>query len=237
MAYSRATLLADLEALGISSWDWGGVKPWRVNPALAKDDPKLAWGAMAPKDIAKKELPEYCWRAYEKALHSSGDLVIGRESDLTAANLYAKVASITGADTILDDEAGGNLLKLDKWARVVNDSWIIGGVHGKKRFRLASARIPKNLWNANMSCLVVTARELIGLLHFGYEIQQVGPWQVVVCRDASRAANANLVEYDRLIARYGTVKEATEFLEQASPGTVDPRVMPKPLGAPAALSR
>lgn len=235
MAYSRATLLADLQALGIASWDWAGSKPGRVNPALVKDDPTLAWGGLEGSQVTEKELPEYCWRAYEKARTSAGDLVIGRESDLTAAGLYEKVAGLDDGDTILDRSAAGNLLKLDKWARVVNDSWVIGGIHRQAKFRLASSRIPKNLWNAEKSCLIVTARELLGLLHFGYALEQVGPWQVLLCRNASRAAGATLVEYDKLIKRNGTVADATKFLQQATPGAVVPGTTPSPLVAPPGL--
>lgn len=235
MAYSRESLVKDLEAIGVSKFDWKGQVASRLNPALVKEDPNLAWGGLSEKQIFEKAIAAYCWHAYEKARTSAGDLVIGRESDLTAAGLYEKVANVGSLDTIFDEGAAGNLLKLDKWALVVNDSWIIGGIHRLAKFRLASGRIPRNLWNAEKSCLIVTARELIGLLHFGYELQQVGPWQVLVCTQPAIAGNANLIEYDKLIKLRGTVAEATKFLEQSTPGTVDPRAMPSPLRAPPSL--
>jgi hypothetical protein len=201
MGYSRATMKADLQALGI-------------------DDPG-----------------DHCWLAYEKALHSAGDLVIGRGNDLTRADLYRKVADITG-DTMLVSGASGNLLKADTWwSLAVNDSWLLGGIHRGAKFRLASPRLPENLWNATEGYLIVTARELLGLLQFGYALEQIGPWQVLVCKNQSAAASSNLIEYDKLIKRSGSVAQATEFLRQATPGRVTPGATPTPLVGPPTLAR
>jgi hypothetical protein len=224
MGYSRATLKADLQALKMSSWDWPGDKPGSIRPDLLKSNPALRT-AKDPGQALLEEMTEYCWKAYQKALATAGDLVIGRVPDLTAAGLYEKVADLVAGATIFDDGTSGNLLKMDKWARVVNDSWILGGVHRQAKFRLASGRVPKNLWDSANNRLVVTARELLGLLHFGYELQQVGPWQVLICRNGVRAATADLLKYHLLIGRHGSSEQATKMLEQARTGEVAPEVM------------
>lgn len=206
MPYTKETIQADLKKLNASSWQWAGNAP---KPQI---DPKTG-KAPAPKD-ASEEITNYCWCAYEKTLNGKGDQVIGRVNHLNAAGLYEKVSEILGSQTLFADQAKGNLLKMDKWSTVVNDSWILGGVHRCANFRLASPRVVENLWNYEKGFPVVTARELLGLLHFGYRLQQVGPWQVVVAHDRNRAATASLVEYDQLMADQGTIVNVIKLVDK-----------------------
>ena len=200
----------DLRTLGISAWDWPGSTPGEVNKELARQSPKIRGNFL-------EELTEYCWRAYSKAMRGSGDLVIGRVQHLGAAGLYAKVAEIAEAGTMFDLKAMGNLLKADKWARVVNDSWILGGVHRGATFRLASPLVLENLWNPLGGFLVVTAREILGLLHFGYQLDRVGPYQLLTPRSHAKAAAADLLKYDRLIRNQGDIKHAIDLISKDSP--------------------
>ncbi len=201
MPYTQATIRRDLEALHVSAWDWPG------------DNPKGGAGTVS-KEAALDEISGYCWCAYEKALHATGDQVIGRVQHLNAAGLYEKVAEIVGKETLFGISAKGNLLKMDKWATVMNDSWILGGVHRSAKFRLASPRVMENLWNFSQGIPVVTAREICGLVHFGYALQQVGPWQILSLSDRTRAARADLLEYDRCVKSGLTIRGALSLVDK-----------------------
>ena len=207
MAYTKDTLTADLKTLNPSGWDWKGKEPDKIRDEVLKENSDAKVGGI-------EEIAEYCWLAYSKAFSGDSDLIIGRVQHLEAAGLYAKVGEITGNETLFNDKTRGNLLKLDKWARVVNDSWIIGGVHRMGRYRLASPRIMENLWNRVDGFHVVTAREIIGLLHFGYEHQQVGPWQVMVCKGKDAAATASLIKYDEIMRARPTIESAIKLIDK-----------------------
>jgi hypothetical protein len=111
---------------------------------------------------------------------------------------------------------------------VVNDSWILGGAHRKGLFRLASPRVMDNLWNKD-GYFVVTAREILGLLEFGYQFEQVGPWQCVVCRNAALATTADLLKYDSLVKKRQTIQQAQALIDQeGSAGRVQKQVRRSP---------
>ena len=210
MPYTETTLLDHVKQLKIEGWDWAGDIPkLPINPVT---------GQKPPVDKSPHRLGEYCWCAYDKAYSARGDQVIGRVNHLAAAALFEKVADIVGKHTLFDQTSQGNLLKMDKWARVVNDSWILGGVHRFAMFRLASPRAMENLWNFSIGAPVVTAREILGLLHFGYQLQQVGPWQVLSCADKGRAAAASLLEYDRLMNNQMTVRSVLKLVDKSRLG-------------------
>jgi len=205
MPYTPQTMRRDLNELGISKWDWAGSGP------KAQIDPLTG---TAPVQSAAEEIVEYCWCAYDKAFRAVGDQAIGRVNHLHAAGLYEKVSEIVEKKTLFSQGTQGNLLKMDKWARVVNDSWILGGVHRGAKFRLTSPRVMENLWNYAIGAPVVTGREILGLLHFGYEFQQIGPWQVFVASDRSRASSASLVAYDRLMSNHGTSQNLLKLVDK-----------------------
>ncbi len=186
----------------------------------------------------KEIVAEYCWMAYSKSLASRGDMAVGRQSDLARQGLYDKVAELVKSEigplaakdpakpgvpnlTFLDKGVHGNLLNQDKWAGPVNDAWVLGGIHRKANFRLTSPRIIENLWNTD-GFLVVTAREILGLLCFGYELQQIGPWQVFVPGkdQAHLATSGTLTAYANYLSSRSTVAAATRLMElQAGKGT------------------
>lgn len=205
MNYTKESLKADLKTLGVSTWDWAGNKPGEVRADVKAMNPAAKKGGF-------EEIAEYCWAAYSKALKSSGDLAIGRVPNLKAAEMYGKVGEMVGDKTLFDPAAQGNLLNMDKWAKVVNDSWILGGVHRQGLFRLASPRVFENLWNAN-GYFIVTAREILGLLNFGYRLEQAGPWQVLSCKNKVLATTADLLKYDRLIQSGQTVQMAQQLVD------------------------
>jgi hypothetical protein len=73
----------------------------------------------------------------------------------------------------------------------------------------------ENLWNYQIGLPVVTARELLGLLHFGYRLQQAGPWQVAVVSDRGRATAANLVDYAQLMSDQGTIRNVLKLVDRS----------------------
>jgi hypothetical protein len=64
----------------------------------------------------------------------------------------------------------GSVLNDAYWWPFKNDCWIVGGVHGLKRFHLAHRwPVPDSLlWSDDESRARVLGRELIGLMTFGY---------------------------------------------------------------------
>ena len=139
-------------------------------------------------------------------------MVIGRQNHLSQAGLFDKVANIIGNNTLFDAGSKGNLLQMDKWAKVVNDAWVLGGVHRQALFRLASPLAMHNLWNSSGGYFIVTAREIAGLLHFGYEYQRIGPWQTLSSKNYVKATTADLVKYDRHVRRVESIQTARRLL-------------------------
>ena len=219
MTYTKEAMRVHLRALGIWKFDWAGNNRDEMLPAVKKANPAATSGGF-------HEIVEYCWKAYESALNSKGDMVIGRTFNLektygpknapvAGADLYNKVGDIVGDMTLFDPESKGNLLKMDKWAAVMNDAWILGGVHRQAKFRLASRLMIKNLWNT-AGYFIVTARELVGLISFGYEQLQVGPWQFLVLRKDLEhlAASADLLTYDAVIKSRQTPQTAQKLVDR-----------------------
>jgi hypothetical protein len=214
MPYANKQHLAnDLQALKIDKWDWRGDSNATIDLKTGK---KPALPAGTAEDVA-----DYCWCAYDKARKAGGDQVIGRVTHLKGAGLYKQVADLAGKqDTLFTKGAQGNLLQMDKWARVINDSWILGGVHRGAKFRLTSPRSLENLWNFAAGYASVTAREILGLLHFGYRFQQVGPWQLLVSANPGGAMTASLMDYDRLMSSQTSI---TQMLKLVDTSTLKPR--------------
>ncbi|WP_028865040.1 hypothetical protein [Psychromonas aquimarina] len=214
MKYTKYSMLRDLRTLGITSFQWN-------DTPLRKDVQSRMAGSVAKgEDAGRAEVLEYCWTLYEGALNGDGDQLIGRQKDLgeLRTNFYRSISglgSVANArgvpmSTNFDSNTHANLQQMDKWAKVCNDAWIIGGVHRGAIFRLASPLIIENLWNKN-GYFVVTAREIIGLMHFGYTLEQVGPWQCMVPKSPVKSQIADLVIYDKLIKRRETLAQAVEL--------------------------
>jgi hypothetical protein len=193
------------------------------------------WTAEEQESYQKETLAEYCWVAYSKSFSSVGDMVIGRQNDLARQGLYEKVADLVKPETsalptdskqtpttstgvpnltLLDEGTHGNLLNQDKWAKSINDAWLIGGIHRKAKFRISSTLTMNNLWNQSGQdeFLVVTAREMLGLLHYGYELHQVGPWKIFIlpANNFLQASRASLVDYANHVlnnsSKYNAIK-------------------------------
>lgn len=140
---------------------------------------------------------EYCWPAYSKALNASGPQLIGRTGDLWVAQ-HLQRAGINREDqqTLWDPHTKGNIQVLDKWAPVVNDCWVLGGVHRRADFQLVSIRTLQNLWDFDKGFHVVTAGEILGLLNFGYCLKQQPNVVKLVCTDPAKSQAATIQAYD-----------------------------------------
>jgi hypothetical protein len=108
-----------------------------------------------------------------------------------------------GPEGGLNTSAGarGNVLKMDRWHPTMNDCWVLGGVHRGASFKLVSPRIPDNIYNYrshdsnDKGWPVVTARELLGLLHYGYKVERGGSETIIVPKDPTLARNSTITDY------------------------------------------
>lgn len=104
--------------------------------------------------------------------------------------------SIVDQQTLWDPHTKGNIQVLDKWTPVVNDCWVLGGVHRRADFGLVSVRTLKNLWDFNQSFHIVTAREILGLLNFGYSVKEHPNVVKLICTNPGKAQEATIQAYD-----------------------------------------
>ncbi|MBN3930783.1 hypothetical protein IQ279_14250 [Streptomyces verrucosisporus] len=81
--------------------------------------------------------------------------------DILRENLKTIDERVPGVDR-------GAILHTRNWSILVNDSWLLGGVHSTAPFYLASERRQENLYLAPK--LKVFGRELANLRSFGYRI-------------------------------------------------------------------
>jgi len=152
------------------------------------------------------DIERYCWAAYSKARSAAGPQIIGRIADIHQS-IRAKIAGIIGQQTLLDDGTRGNVLKMDKWCLVMNDCWLLGGIHRTASFAVMSQATWQNVWNPQIQSFVVTAREVIGLNEFGY-VKQAGAalapgskaLATYVCANPNRARGADLQDYHLAVA-------------------------------------
>ncbi len=126
------------------------------------------------------DIVHYCYHAYYMAATASGPQVIGRAEEEDLKKAREELGKMTGDDTLHTPGAQGNVLSLDKWALLVNDCWLMGGIHRRATFELVSPLIPNNFWNTQnpdprQQHLTVMAREVIGLFTFDYAVEPTQP--------------------------------------------------------------
>ena len=196
MSYSMVTMRQSLKNLGNSK----GVNPflWEqkgmtgvVNPLLTNEF-KYGRGQNFVNDLL-----EYCWLVYSKALNSVGLQLIGRTGDLWVSQQLSRIGiSDKEKQTLWDPHTKGNIQVMDKWSPTVNDCWVLGGVHRRADFELVSSRSLQNLWDYDKDLPIVTAREILGLLHFGYKLEQQSGRVRLIPQNPSAAQGATLEAYD-----------------------------------------
>lgn len=100
---------------------------------------------------------------------------------------------------IMDEQvAGGAIMQITggQWTVLVNDAWLLGGIHSHTPFYLASPRTPETIYDVANARMTVTARELTGLKSFGYSIRRRnGLGEVAVCVNTGLADVADFRTY------------------------------------------
>ncbi len=197
MKYSMVTMRESLKQLGVLK----GVNAFKwekdqqdVNQHLAQ---QFKHGR---RKNHLNDLMEYCWLAYSKSLDAMGPMLIGRTGDLwVAEHLKRSKISLEDQQTLWDPHTKGNIQVLDKWAPVINDCWVLGGVHRCADFDLVSMLSLQNLWDYDRGFHIVTAREILGLLHFGYSPKQHPNGVKLVCSNPNKARTSTFQAYDQFM--------------------------------------
>lgn len=193
MPYSMVTMRQALKNVGVSK----GVNPFMWEETKGVVNRELANKFQyAPVHNYLNDLLEYCWLVYSKAFNSPGDQLIGRQDDLWVPEQLSKVG-ITDktTQTLWNNFTQGNIQVMDKWSTTVNDCWVLGGVHRYANFKLVSVRTLKNLWDVTCGFHIVTAREILGVLHFGYKMEEKPQGVTLTCQDSRAAMNATIEAY------------------------------------------
>lgn len=89
----------------------------------------------------------------------------------------------------------GSVLDANDWGLEMNDAWLMGGIHARLDFHVASPRTANNILDPTYGA-TVTGRELLGLTTFGYTLHpdtRLG--EVYVCTNQSLALGATFVAY------------------------------------------
>lgn len=203
MPYTRVTMRLALARVteGDPKFIWEESKG-AVNPQLAAQPAYQRATTVYEGQTVANLLLEYCWLAYSKARQASGPQLIGRTGDLWVPQ-YLDQANLNPKGTLWDPNTKGNIQKLDKWAPTVNDCWVLGGIHRRADFELVSVRSAKNLWDFKgvdgRPLHVVTAREILGVLHFGYSLATRSDTTWLVPVDTGKADGATVEAYAALM--------------------------------------
>ncbi|WP_387465140.1 hypothetical protein [Photorhabdus sp. RM323S] len=196
--YEILTLRRDLESLGYKK---------KNNPFLWEQNKDTVHESLSnefPNNRRNKnhlnDLTEYCWLVYRKALLSNGPMLIGRANDLWQEKWLKPLGLGKGInENLWNQNSHGNMLVIDKWSGIINDCWVLGGIHRHADFHLMSTAAPANLWNHEEGYHVVTAREILGLLNFGYKREKRGRQVIYTCKNYSSADRASLRPYSVLM--------------------------------------
>ena len=102
------------------------------------------------------------------------------------------------------------------WSSKTNDCYMLGAIHNFIPFYVASPRVLENIYNADQGQkrLTTFARELIGLIRFGYRLCTHGTLgEVFVCVDKEAAAKATLLDYETEFKRLDTLMKSSDPTE------------------------
>ncbi|PVZ67730.1 hypothetical protein [Pelagibaculum spongiae] len=112
------------------------------------------------------------------------------------------------------------------WHFLLNDAWLLGGIHAQIQFHLASPRHRDNIINPSGSFLTVTGRELIGLVAFGYRFvkSKNTEQEIAVPFDIKKARNANFEQYWIAIDRQNDGKDIDKSLIDPAANLVTPQL-------------
>ncbi|MEM1180011.1 MAG: hypothetical protein AAGM22_16845 [Acidobacteriota bacterium] len=128
---------------------------------------------------------EVAWEVYRAAANTDHNmLLLGRwvgQADEANPGIDGLVQ---GNFHIMDEVfTGGAVMNSNRWTILVNDAWVLGGIHAHTPFYLASPRTLANLYQDDANRLTVTGRELVGLRAFGYQVNPSDLGEVAVCQN------------------------------------------------------
>jgi len=158
-----------------------------------------------------------CWAIYKNAANPDNRrLVAGLMDDLDMA--LNKLGKTTGSE-------GGSVLRSPEWSIVLNDAWVLGGIHGHVNFELISTNLQESIINQSFKPgehvsmkFRVTGRELIGLTTFGYA-QVYGPVEKIsdeVRPDALGGSNMLFQCVDPVLADTATFTRYNDVIDRTA---------------------
>ncbi|WP_447873192.1 hypothetical protein [Serratia fonticola] len=204
--YNLLTLRRDIESLGTKSR--GNPFVWEEKNGIVDEELANHFHNGIRRKNHINDLAEYCWLVYKKAYVSTGPMLIGRSGDLWRKSILAQF-NLNKDEYLWKKNAIGNILMMDKWAAILNDAWVLGGVHRHADFHLMSLLAPENLWNYQFGYHIVTAREILGLQKFGYQRVVIGNKVIFKCKSISSADNADLRSYSLLMKNEMSQRESS----------------------------
>jgi hypothetical protein len=188
-------------------------RTWRGEDAFSRQHIALAWKVYRGGLEAFQQLGEKFEGLLIGGLRSEADLV-SQGAGITEA--------LRGAFLVMNETTrayGGAVLNTDHWSFLVNDSWLLAGVHQQRAFFLASDRRRANLWDERNNRTRVFTRELIGLDAFGYRFvrhsyPQLG--EVMTCR-RSGDTHVDFLEYQAKVAYSESTHDWGRLVREPAP--------------------
>jgi len=166
---------------------------------------------------------DHAWLLYSNARSNDlGMLILGGEELRSDKDLLANFGTTAAAPAQNESQdttfkpgvrpsaknKTGSVLKEKYWWPMMNDAWVLGGIHGLSEFHLATASPDSvtnaELWEGKLRRARVLGREMIGLSAFGYKRAKnnfealTGVVYVAASEDKAKAAT--FTQYLRAIA-------------------------------------
>lgn len=187
----------------------------KLRRALQLKDVNISAGPSST--TVTEEHIEMCWMLYQNSRNNvHGKLVCGLLTDLRDAKRALGGTNDLHTGSVL------NIVNKTKqlgrgWSTLANDCWILGGIHARLPFQLVSDPVGQTFKDPNYvdgksnenHMMRVTARELIGLTHFGYrassnpvidiESRALGVKYELVCFDKAKADDASIAKYLQVV--------------------------------------
>jgi hypothetical protein len=150
---------------------------------------------------------EVAWNVYQAAQQSNLNfLVLGRwVTPSTPGNPGIDRAMQENLHITDEVFTGGAIMNSNNWTMLVNDAFLLGGIHSHTDFQLASPRTLANIYNSDGNYagqMTVTGRELTALAVFGYTIQQLPIGEVGACTNTALADMADFATYRQNVDQY-----------------------------------
>jgi hypothetical protein len=150
---------------------------------------------------------EVAWNIYQAAAHTNLRFLILGRWVLNSQPGNAGIDRMMQENLHIMDEVftGGPIMNTSSWTLLVNDAWVLGGIHSHTDFYLASPRTLENIYNVEGNFagqMTVTGRELTGLRVFGYTMQALQLGEAAVCTTPDLANMADFATYRQHIAQY-----------------------------------